>query len=114
MADANSQPWLDIGTLLEGDLFDVLGLTDIPEERQDEMRLMVMESIRDRVLVRIVKILGPQKEAEFLALLDQDTNNQEVDRFLEAADISLVSLVAEEAFSYKIDLAQRLGILKEE
>lgn len=115
MADATStQPQFDIGTVIEGNLFDLLGLTSLPEEQQDALRLTIMESIRDRVLLRIVKQLQPDQETEWLGLLDRDAPQAELEAYLAQAGVNVSSLVAEEALQYKIELAQRLGLVTED
>ncbi len=113
-ATNSTTPWLDLGTLLEGDLFEILGLDKLPEEKQDEFRLMVMESIRDRVLVRIVKELGPEKERVWLDMLDRDVPQQEIEDYLVAANVDVQSITALEAIAYKVELAERLNILKQD
>lgn len=102
---------LDMKQLLQSSLFDVLGLNGLPEAEQDELRLMVMESIRDRVLVRIVDILGPTREKQWFELLDQ-SDDAAVQGFLTDNGIDVDQLALEEAIRYKIDLATRLNIMK--
>jgi len=102
---------LDMKQLLQSSLFDVLGLNQLPDTEQDELRLMVMESIRDRVLVRVVDILGPTLEKKWFELLDKGDDDA-VYKFLEDNGIDLRQLAMEEGIRYKVELATRLHLVK--
>lgn len=107
MADQNH--WLHLQAVLETDLFELLGLNTLPATQQDELYLMVMESIRDRVIIRIIDILGPKKEKEWFKLLDKN-DDPAVVAFLEKHNVNVRQLTIEETVRYKLELAERLNL----
>ncbi|MFA4930356.1 MAG: hypothetical protein WC570_00600 [Patescibacteria group bacterium] len=94
---------LDLKNLIEGDLFELAGLENLPEGKKEEMISKMMESVRDRVMVRIVEELGQENEAEFFSLLDEN-NDDEIREYLDSYGIKLDMLVTEEALVYKKEL----------
>jgi len=67
----------------------------------------MMESVRDRVLVRIVDELGEIKKDQFFRLLD-DKNDENIKSFLESNGIDVNTLVAQEALMYKKEFLDNL------
>ena len=97
----------DIKAFVEGDIFDLAGLKDMPDDKKQELMTKMMESVRDRVLVRIVDELGEIKKDQFFRLLD-DKNDENIKSFLESNNIDVNALVAQESLIYKKEFLDNL------
>lgn len=103
----NSGSNFNIKAFVEGDIFDLAGLENMPDDQKEQIMTKMMESVRDRVLVRIVDELGEIKKDQFFRLLD-DGDDQDIKSFLSDNNIDINALVAQEALIYKKEFLDNL------
>lgn len=98
--------------LIEGDVFELLGLQNLPEKRKEELMAKIIEGVESRVVLRIDDIIADEEREKFHQLLDQGTD-QEIDIFMKDRGINVAQLAAEEALFLKNDILQNTKALKE-
>lgn len=94
--------------LIETDLLKNLGLDGLSEEKQEEVMGQVMETVLNRVLVRIVDALGEEKKNDFMELLEKG-NDEQIREYLIANNIDMDKFVVEESLLYKNELINKIG-----
>ena len=95
--------------LVELDLLNNLGLDNLPEEKQEIIMAQVMESVLNRVLVRIIDALGDEKKNKFMELLEKGSDEQIREYFIDN-DIDMDKFVIEESLLYKNELINKIGV----
>lgn len=92
-----------ISDILSKDIIDLLGLQNLPKDKQDEYRKLAEKTVNDRAFVRLTNLL------EEKGLIDEFENNSSNDasmqEFLSKNDIDLNQLIAEEAVVYKAEMS---------
>lgn len=106
---------IDPKTLAEGDIFELMGLQNLSEEKKAALMSQLAQGVQSRVLVRLDDLLKEEDRPAFKELVDKATD-EEILRFLEERDINVGQLVVEESLLEKakvIELAQKLKEPKE-
>jgi len=88
--------------VIEKDIIELLGLTNLPKEKQDEYRQKASETIYDRAFTRITKLLEEKgKLPEFEKVAQDEVKMKE---FLFQNGIELEKLMTEETLIYKAQM----------
>ena len=112
MDNAQVDPVINPEQLIEGDLFELLELQDLPEDQKDEIRGKVMESIGTRILLRIADIL-PEEDFEAFKKHAESQNNDEMNTLLSKHNIDLNAVTIEEALILKGQLVNGISVAKQ-
>ncbi|MEK7183950.1 MAG: hypothetical protein AAB701_00275 [Patescibacteria group bacterium] len=102
-------PAMNPDDLVSKDLFELIGMQDMPEDQKDQIRVSVLETIRDRTLLRIADALSPEDFEAYKQLLSEPESpetNTKIDDFLTAKDINVNSLTVEETILAKAEAVQ--------
>jgi|GEM_PF-1029333 len=91
-----------IGDVIKNDIIDVLGLSDLPKEKQEEYRKLAIETVNNRTFSRITDMLLEKGAIEEFEKKDRD--EKEIKEFLLKHGINLEELLAEEALIYKAQM----------
>lgn len=91
--------------LIEGDIFEMLGLQDLPEDKKEETMAKLIEGVQNRVILRIDDLVGQEDQRQFHQLLDQGDDDK-INKFLEEKNINVPQLVAQESLLMKSELVQ--------
>lgn len=93
--------------LIEGDFFKEAGLDNLPEEEKKKLLQKMLESIKNRVLVRIDDLISEAKREDFHKILEKGSD-EEIRGFLEANKIDLEQLTIEESILQKAELLKAI------
>lgn len=104
-------PFMNPKTLIEGDFFKEAGLDGLPQEEKEKIMTKLIESVRNRVLIRIDDLIKPEDREEFNKVVDSG-KDKEITKFLEARKINVAQLVVEESLLEKAELLSALTQLK--
>lgn len=97
--------------ILEGDILDLVGLSNLPEEQKVEVRTKLMESLMNRVMIRVADIIGDAGMEEFQQTLDSGDDNA-IRTYLEGQGIDLKRLAIEEAILLKTEVVEGIEAVK--
>jgi len=98
--------------LIENDIFELLGLKDIPEEQKEELMTKIIEGVESRVVLRIDDLLEDADRDNFGKILDQG-DDQAIADFLQTKNINVGQLAAEEALLMKNEILLTAQAIKE-
>lgn len=104
-------PFMDPKTLIEGNFFKEAGLDGLPQEEKEKIMTKLIESVRNRVLIRIDDLIKPEDREEFNKVLDSK-KDEEISKFLEKRKINVAQLVVEESLLEKAEILNSLAQLK--
>ncbi len=97
--------------IVSKDLFELLDLEDMPEDQKNEIRAKVLETIRDRTLLRIRDLLSDQEFDEYKKLLEApegSDSDKAIDEFLAAKNVDVNQLTVEETILVKMQAVQAM------
>lgn len=98
--------------LIEGDIFELMGLQNMAEDKKQELMAKFIEGVESRVALRIDDLLEGEDKEKFHQLLDQDDEGA-INQFLKSKDINVPQLAAEEALFAKNEILQTAKAIKE-
>lgn len=101
----------DLATLdyLNKDIFELIDAKDIPQEKQDEILNKMLETIQQRVIVRVLDQLSDQDYEKLKEIL-KSKDEKRFDEFYNKTGLSLVEIYSEESLLYKIEI---VNLIKE-
>lgn len=103
-------PTLD--ELLEGDLFELLGIKDADQEIKDQIVETMMRTIDARVLSRVGDLLS-EEEAEEFKQLSETGDPQKLSQYLVDKKIDLPTIVSEEATRHRAEMIETIRLAQE-
>ena len=104
MVGSNNSPWtIDAKTLIEGDLFELLGLNNLSDEQQEEVMRKLIEGLESRVMLRIADLI-PETDQEAWEHVLASSDDQLIRNYLDDLGINVGQLVAEESLRMKHEL----------
>ena len=95
-------------TLIRGDFFDLAGLDKLTNREKEQIMLKMMESVKNRVILRIDEMIKKEDKAQFNALLDEG-NDRKISQFIKDQGINIDEIVAGEAILLKKEMVEKLG-----
>ncbi|MEK7096661.1 MAG: hypothetical protein AAB881_01810 [Patescibacteria group bacterium] len=103
LKDGEILPGLSYQDLLNKDLIELMGSTDMPEAQKNEQYEKMLATIKSRVLGQLVKKMTEDQFNRFQKAL-QEKNEAEVNTIIEETKIDVPKLYAEEAILYKLQM----------
>lgn len=97
----------EIETLIKGDFFDLAGLEKLTDREKEELMLKMLESVKNRVLLRIDDLISKSDRGEFNQLLDEG-DEKKISQFIKSKGIDVERLVAEEALLLKKEILEKI------
>lgn len=94
---------------LSKDIFELMNAKDIPEEKRIEILNKMLETVQQRVIVRVLDQLSDQDYEELKEIL-VSKDEKRFDDFYDKTGIKLVEIYAEESLLYKIEI---VNLIKE-
>lgn len=89
------------------DLFNMLGLSSLPEAKKAELFEKMQDLVNDRVTARILSMMTDMEADEFMEL----ETEEETTKFLEKKNIDAVAIAAEEALGVREDVIRDISII---
>jgi len=100
---ANSSFNIDPTALIEGDIFEMVGLTNLTDQQKQDLLVKFSGMISNRVVMRIADALEPSVKQQWDDLIATD-KNQEAEALLVANGLKINELAAQEALALKAQL----------
>ena len=99
--------------IIDKDIFSILGLENLDEEKKKELFEKASETIQNRILVRLADLLSEEDVKKVVEFAEQD-NTDGFEQLVASNDIDLEQIAAEETLSYKTEMASITEALKSE
>jgi len=102
----------EIQEIFDKDILEIMGATNLPEEKKQELYEKMLATVQDRVLLRIDDQLDDASRQEWAQAIDSGDQAQ-AEAFLKSKNIDVAKLLVEEALAYKTTIAAMMKISKE-
>lgn len=99
--------------LVEGDIFELMGIEHISEEKKQIIMQGFIEAVQANVLVRVDDLLQTDHDHSELRRLLENGTDEETSQFLVQKNINIADLVLEESLLQKNKLIQMAQTVKE-
>jgi hypothetical protein len=93
----------DYAKILDTDIFELLGLQNLPQEKKSEIGHRIGNIIIDRVLIRLDSLLSGPEIAELKFLTERNDKDGMVE-FFQTRNIDIAKMMLEEAIALKAQL----------
>lgn len=103
---------MDIQTLIQGNIINLLGLQALPEKEKTELLTQMGEVVQERLTDRIFLTLSGQDRAAFEKLVDSDATPEAVDTFLRSKIENFEDLVMEEVLLLKAQMVDDAAVIR--
>jgi len=90
---------------LNKDIFELIDAKDIPQEDQEKILSKMLDTIKQRVIGRMIDQLSEAEYQELQKILDEK-DDQKFDDFYQKTGINLTEIYAEESLLYKIEMVE--------
>jgi hypothetical protein len=97
--------------ILKKDILELMGFTDLPQNKREEMHRKIQEAIENRVAARIYDALEPEERDKYEEMLKLGSNDEAYE-YLISRDIDAVKWLAEETIAMKVELVEDGKIVK--
>ena len=94
-----AEPTTTIQDLLDGDLFEIVGLGSMSIEEKEEFMSTMLQTVYARTLLQVENLLEGDDKQAFA-----DLHADQMMEFLQARDFDLVTMLAEEAVRYRQEI----------
>src|SRR3989344_8460155 len=109
---SNTDPLtVSIQELVEKDFFTLAGLDKLSDEEKDALLENILNTIRNRVVIRIIESFPENERPHFDSVL-QGENEEEISTLLTNRRVDVDQLVAEESLIFKSQLLRSLSEIK--
>ena len=102
---------ISVQELVEKDFFTLAGLDKLSDEEKDTLLENILNTIRDRVVIRIIEGF-PESERSHLDSVLQGENEEQISTLLTNSQVDVDRLVAEESLIFKSQLLKSLAEIK--
>lgn len=95
--------------LFDKDIFELLHLSDIPQEQKDYLLEKLEEGIQKRVITRIATMITDEQAKQFGELANKN-DVEGMKKFFVDNNIDVVRVAAEEGMRYRVELVELIDI----
>ncbi len=99
--------------LLKADVFKLIGLEDIAQDKKEELAQKMADVIQTKVALRVDNQLSEKDQKAFDKLLADDPSEEEVGKFLNEKVENFSEILEEEIIHFKETLMEDADNLKE-
>jgi len=101
-----------IDELLEGDLFELLGISDVDDTKKASLVKTMTETVDARVINRVTALMSEEDAAQFGQLAEAE-DQEGLIKFLVDREIDLPQIVSEEAARLRVELVELTRLVQE-
>ena len=95
--------------LLEKDIFKLLDIEDVSDEKKQELFQTMMNTVDARAMTRMASELS-EKEVEEFTKVAEENDPQKLKNWLETKKIDLPKIVTEEAIRYRVEITELINL----
>lgn len=104
---------MDASSIIQTNIFDLLGLQQLPEARKNELLGQMAQVVQDRITDRLIEAMSGDQRAAFEALLDTNPDPNQVDDFLKQAVPGYQQIAEEEAQNFKQEITNEAAVVRQ-
>lgn len=93
----------EISDIIDKDIIELLDLTSLPEEQKNDFRQKAVDTVNNRIFVRLTNLLDEKGIITQFEDINQN-GEEETKKFLEENGISLNQIAVEESAIYKAEM----------
>lgn len=98
--------------ILKKDILELMGFTELTDEKRAELHKKVEDGIERRIAVRILDALTEEDSVKYDEMLQRE-QNEEAKKFLDEKGISLEKITSQEIIMMKLELYQDGHLVKD-
>lgn len=102
----------DLTKILDQDIFNMLGLDGLSEDKKAEMLLKMIENIQGRINLRLLGEMSEEDKKELDELAVRNASDEEIGRFIGEKVPSIDEIAAQEIADFKKSLAENVAMAK--
>ncbi len=91
--------------LINKDILELMGVTNLPEEKRRELYSKMLDTIQNRVIARVADKLSDQDLEEWKQVTESG-DKAKMEEFLKSRNIDIAQLMFQEALLYKTEMAE--------
>lgn len=104
---------MDASSIIQTNIFDLLGLQKLPDARKDELLGQMAQVIQDRITDRLIEAMSGEQRTAFEKLLDTNPDPNQVDDFLKQAVPGYEQIAQEEAQTFKQEITNEAAVVRQ-
>ena len=104
---------MDNETLITANIFDLLGMQHLPEERKTLMLSRMERIVQKRVADHVASSLTTEQRKGLDALVEKDASAEEIDTFMKANVPGFDTMLAEELLRFKRETVENVTAVKQ-
>jgi len=93
------------GDIITKDIFELLGVENMPEQQKRNLYTKMLETIQNRVIIKITKELPQEALAEWEHVA-KSNNQAEMAQFFDAHSINVDEMLLKETLMYKMEIVE--------
>lgn len=90
--------------LFDQDVLEIIGGSNIPQEKKEELYQKMAQTIENRVIARIDVGLNDEERSQWVEVIDSG-DKAKMEEFLKSKNIDVSKLMVQEALTYKMEIA---------
>lgn len=96
-------PTMNLNQLVEGDIFEIIGLTNLPEDKKESTMALLIEAVQNRVILRIDDLIMKSEKNTWMQVLETE-DDEIIKNFLTEKNIDIKNLTMQESLLLKNQL----------
>jgi len=104
---------MDALHLLKSNIIDLLGLQNLPADRQQALMQQMSQVLQDRITDRLVEGMSKDQRDQFERLLNTDPTPEQIDAFFKATVPDYVDLAMDELVRFKKELVNEVSVVRQ-
>lgn len=97
--------------ILDEDVFTILGLENLPQERKDALLGGMIRTVQNRITNRVMRMLSEDDRADLDGILSAGGNDVAVADFLHRKIPNFDQIAAEELARFKLEMVDASGMI---
>lgn len=104
---------MDAPSMIQTNIFDLLGLQQLPDARKQELLGQMAQVVQDRITDRLIEAMSAEQRTAFEQMLDKNPEPEVVDTFLKQAVPGYEQIAQEEAAKFKQEITNEAAVVRQ-
>ena len=104
---------MDAVSMIQTNIFDLLGLQQLSNERKEELLGQMAQVVQDRITDRLIEAMSAEQRTAFERMLDTNPDPAAVDGFLKEAVPGFEQIAQEEAMKFKQEITNEAAVVRQ-
>ena len=104
---------MDATSMIQTNIFDLLGLQQLPQARKDELLGQMAQVVQDRITDRLIEAMSAEQRTAFEKMLDANPDSAGVEQFLQQAVPGYERIAEEEAMKFQQEITNEAAVVRQ-